>query len=194
MTLTEVEMMDRLPTKRDEVETQAYALACDWVRHHGASPSRNPGERPWLGVSPLKPAFGTLVMRDTLRGYMMAGGRAQLEVIEMARAGWDQARAVVEDLISEHESRHNALPSELAAYSMALRAGLLPDWPQLTGPRREHRLFRDQFVALCAELLVDRFQLPATYREARPRGRPTTRRPASEITSNAWNHVLGKEQ
>src|SRR5262245_49731496 len=115
--IDEVETMDRLPTRRDEVEAQAYALACEWFRHYRADPPHHPGERPWLAVSPLKPEFGTLFVRDLLRGFMMVGGRAQLEIVEMARAGWDQARAAVEELIYEHENAHIALPSALAAYS-----------------------------------------------------------------------------
>src|SRR5262245_16740339 len=106
MTLVEVEM-DRLLTNRSKTEAQAYALACDWFRHYCADPPRNPNERPWLGLSPFKKEFGTLFVRDILRGFMMAGGLpARLDIVAMARAGWDQARAVVEDFISEHESRH----------------------------------------------------------------------------------------
>jgi hypothetical protein len=40
------------------------------------------------------------------------------------------------------------------------------------------------------ELLIDRFGLPATAREAHGRGRPSGRRPASVVVADAYTAVM----
>jgi len=43
---------------------------------------------------------------------------------------------------------------------------------------------------MCVELLIDRFGLPASYKEANSRGRPSSRRPASTIVADAYTAVV----
>jgi hypothetical protein len=90
------ELMNPL-VKRDEIEAQAYAMACDWFRFLNAPARREPGEAPWLSVSPIKgKEFGTLFVHNMLRRWMLWGREsARLDIIALARAGWDRPRAVV---------------------------------------------------------------------------------------------------
>jgi len=59
------------------------------------------------------------------------------------------------------------------------------------GPRRKGKLLRDQFIAMAVELLIVRFGLPATAKEAHGRrGRPSGRRPASVVVAAAYTAVV----
>jgi hypothetical protein len=170
------------------VNSQAYELACAWFRTlRDYRDDTDP--LPWLRTSPLTPQTGEEFVRHILQQGAMLNPVNRLHLIAAARNGSVDAQKVLGDIIIHCHGRGIQMPPDLITYDMEVHAGLIRPYSQ-PGPRRKDKLLRNQFIAMGVELLIDRFGLPATAREATPRGRPSSRRPASAIVADAYTVVV----
>jgi hypothetical protein len=101
------------------IEAEAHDFACRLLRNLWSSVSS------WSSESTLTPAAGVGQWRHTLRGSVWFSLANRLQVLAIARGGDGDAIEVVNEFINELESARVPLPTELVAFSMDVRAGLI---------------------------------------------------------------------
>jgi hypothetical protein len=115
--------------------------------------------------------FEPMASRTFVRNFMHSGAlfstKTRMSIIHLARAGDDDADAVIRDLILEIRGRGESLPFDLDNYAMELVHGdMRPRW---SGPKKKNEFLRNIFIALMVAAICDRFGLTPTGRSARRR-------------------------
>jgi hypothetical protein len=146
-------------------------------------------QTPWLRTSPMLPETSENFIRELLRRAALSHPTNRLQVIAMARAGDRASQAVLSAIIIEAQSSHTPLPPELIAYNMEVHAGMIRPYSP-PGPRRKNKLLRDQYIAMAVEFLRDRFGGAVTFKEAKPKGRPSGRLPHCVTVAKAYTTVM----
>ena len=143
---------------------------------------------PWSSESALSPQAGRGFFRDILaRSVRSAYVNLRLQVLAAARAGDDDAIFVVNHFINDMKSLGVQLPTEFAAYSMDVVAGLV----RPRGPRPKESLARNIVIANTVAALIDRFGIPYSRKRKGRDGRPSARRSGSAIVAAAARDVTG---
>jgi hypothetical protein len=136
---------------------------------------------PWSKDSPFTAAAGHALSQWFLAlGWQDVITRMQL--VMLARAGVRDAQAVLRRIILEHQTRGEALPTEVAAYDMEVKT-FGPAPAQWAGPRTAHKLNRDICILAIGMLVADKFRLPRTKNPS------SRRRSTSEIIALALESV-----
>jgi hypothetical protein len=105
-------------------------------------------------------------VRNFMRlGLEWATGRMWL--VEMALAGEEDAKIILQETILELQSRRLEMPTELLTYNMQLVRGVRP--AGLAGPKKKNELMRNICICVVAAAVCDRFGLKPTGRSARRR-------------------------
>jgi hypothetical protein len=175
--------MTTLPaTFADAAEMQARALAREWIAR------AQTGDFIGLGCAPAHPEAG----QRFVRRLMAMGARDSnfmFALVEFALAGWDDAIAVVDGLISEHVNHYRTLPAFLAYYDQKIRAGHRPARPR--GPKRTNSFMLDILaVTLVMEMLT--LGLKEYRRQFGRRLRPSACSIVAEALTEAGLHRGGE--
>jgi len=173
------------------VDAQAYEVACTWFREW-RDHRNDDAPFAWLRTSPLMAEAGGHLAHYLLRQGALLDPFTRLKLIAAARDGNVDAQQALSSIIIECHGRGIELSPDLITYEMEVHAGLVRPYSQ-PGPRRKDKMLRNQIVALGVELLIDRFGLLPTYKEAKSRGRPSGRRPASAIVAAAYTAVMAHQ-
>src|SRR5262245_18197890 len=138
----------RLPaTYADAVEIQARAVVRDRLAQ------AQEGDFIGLGCAPAHLEAGQRLVRRLMTIGSYYDSSFMFALVECALAGWDDAIAVVNDLIREHHNYFQPLPAFLAYYDEKIRAGYRVRRPR--GPKRTTNFMLDVvIVALVMDTLV----------------------------------------
>jgi len=117
--------------------------------------------------SPFGAAESRLLFRKILH-MMTLTVDGRLLLVELARAGEDDADAVVRTLILEFQSRGQVLPVELSGFAMDLVRGAGRVSPP-AGPLPKDKFLRNLCIAFTVAAVCDRFGLKATGHSVRRR-------------------------
>jgi hypothetical protein len=162
-----------LPATLNAVEKAALDAASNefaWWRANGS---------PWSSDSALSPQAGHAMMQSFL-ALGCGDVTSRLRLIQAARLGLADARAVLQRLILEYQTRGEPMPTEIAAYDMEVKTlGGPTPWG---GPKRAARMSRDLVITTVTLAVVDTYQLPRTKRSAKHQS-------ACEIVALALGHV-----
>jgi hypothetical protein len=131
-------------------------------------------DSPWGGGSMLSREASHGLIASTLT-WGWPDVRVRLWLIMIARAGLRDAQMALQRIILEYQSRHERMPTELAAYDMEVKTFGLPS---PAGPKKTARMVRDLLIMLTTMALVEKFGLYRTKRSPNHRS-------ASEITAMA---------
>jgi hypothetical protein len=123
-------------------------------------------KNPWGEDSVLSPEASQAMLRHILKEAALQHPSLMLMVIDAARNGDDDADAVLKNLIIEHQSRDDRMPTALTAWNMEVLHRSLHKPP---ARKKKNYILRDLFISLTVVDLVDRFGLKATGRSARRR-------------------------
>jgi hypothetical protein len=176
-------MTTNLPaTFADGIEIEARALAREWVAR------AQTGDFIGLGCAPAHPEAGQRFVRR-----LMAMGANEssfmFALVEFALAGWSDAIAVVDGLISEHVNYFQPLPAFLAYYDQKIRAGHRAQRPR--GPKRTNNFMLEILVVtLVMEMLTLGFK-EYRYQLGRKR-RPSACSIVAEALTEAGLHRGGE--
>jgi hypothetical protein len=135
-------------------------------------------DSPWGGGSMLSPEASHGLIASTLT-WGWADVRMRLWLIMLARAGLPDAQMALQRIILECQSRHERMPTELAAYDMEVKTFGLPSQ---AGPKKTARMVRDLLIMVTTMAIVEKFGLYGTKRSPKHRS-------ASEITAMALTVV-----
>jgi hypothetical protein len=179
LTTTEAEgaAMTKLGATIESVEALGFAQAMVSRAH---SKDAN-------GDSMFEAAESRVFVRGLLRNMLLTvDGR--LDLLDLARAGEEDAQIILRTEILERRSRDLPMPAEFVGYEMELIRGTIV--PQ-SGPGRDKRnfLLRDVSIAATVAAVCDRYGL-------RPTGRSARRRSGCAIVSQALaiiGHAVGVE-
>jgi hypothetical protein len=125
--------------------------------------------------------------REFVRDFisiMMTTPEGRLGLIELARAGEEDAQTILRTAILEFKSRGEPLPTELAGYDMELTAGMVPPPVGIDGPDKRDRMLRDISITVTVAAVCDRYGL-------KPFGRSVRKRSGCAVIGEALG-VIGK--
>jgi hypothetical protein len=151
--------MMTLPATVDEAEAMEFARA--WVAR------ANSGDFLGLGCSLLDPECGPRFLRRLMRTIWKSSAHDQLILIELARAGWDDADAVLLDLIFELTNAGQPLPAFLATYNAWRQTERRAPRPR--GRKKATNFMADVALVGLAIDIVERFGLRPTRNHVSPR-------------------------
>ena len=104
---------------------------------------------------------GTALVRDCFRTLAETSTHGLRQVIAYARAGVDDADAVLRELATDIVNRPGEqVPTFLQVY--LIDAHVMPVGPKPRGPKRKNQFLRDIGIAVMVVELVERFGLKAT--------------------------------
>jgi hypothetical protein len=131
------------------VEAEALEVARRWIANC------REGDFNDLGLPPLHRDAGPAFARRMLR-HAMQDANSMLAILDLAYAGWRDARDALDDLIFECHNRGEPVPGCLVEYDTRVRKRQLPPIPpRLRGVRKSTNVLQDMFiVALIMELIV----------------------------------------
>lgn len=165
-----------------QADRDAYAFACRMLRGFADTSS------PWSSELALSPQAGRGFFRDVLaRSVRSPYVNLRLQVLAAARAGDDDAIFVVNHFINDMKSLGVQLPTEFAAYSMDVVAGLV----RPRGPKAKELFAKNIVIANTVAALIDRFGIPYSRKRKGRDGRPSARRSGSAIVSAALKEATG---
>jgi hypothetical protein len=169
--------MTKLPVAM--VEAEALAFARGYI-------AQLAGPGPWGNSSPFGAEESRAMTRHLMRVWCDCSANSRRQLIAIALAGEEDARAVLHTLMIEMKSQHKDLPIELENYNMEVLADGLRPPPR--GPKRKDRFTRNLCIAMTVAAVVDKFGLHPTRNPA-SRGRPAARRSACSIVAEALEVV-----
>lgn len=180
--------MTTLPTVIQLDEMAAFKFTCRVLQ-----PLRD-GNSPWGNSSVFDPRTGSAFWREHLHmALRWPLVKTRLQVIAVARAGDEDAIAVVNDFITELKSASVPLPTEFQAFSMDMLNGLIAPL-RYRGPKVKRRFLRDLFIAYVVAAVVDKFGIPYSRMRKTRDGRRASRRSASAIVAAALREVMPEIQ
>ena len=148
--------MTNLPaTWEGAVEREALAFARDWIARCQEGDFGD-------GYAPLHPEAGRAFVRRLLKiGAQMSPFNMD-NLVELAKAGWDDADVALRDLIAEINNRYEPLPAILAAYNIWLINPRAPQPRTPKGRKKATNILADIGVATLIMTLIERFPLNPT--------------------------------
>jgi len=118
--------------------------------------------KPWsAGLSILHPDAGELFARQVIKVRAMSGAMGMKLVIDLARAGWDEAHAALSELVVELKHHRLALPPALHQYATD---ALFRHPHRSRGRRKSKNVLQDVMFASLMDELVQKFGLHPTRR------------------------------
>jgi hypothetical protein len=154
----------------------------------------NDGDFLGLGCSALDPEAGQRFLRRLMRMSWESSSHAQLLLVDLARAGWDDADAVLRDVILEITNRGEPMPAFLASYNAWIVTGGRA--PRTRGRKKTSNVFEDIVICVLVVELVVRFGLRPTRNLYAPRESACSIaakvvRPMSEMAATKIWHRYG---
>jgi hypothetical protein len=133
--------------------TLAEAEALDFARQWVATCSE--GDFIGLGLPPLHPDAGRALTRRMLR-HGMQDATTMLAILDLAYAGWQDARDALSDTIFDFANRGEPLPGSLVEYNTRVHKNRLPPIsPRLRHAKKSANILQDMFiVTLIMELII----------------------------------------
>jgi hypothetical protein len=178
-------MVTSLPATIVEAEALSYTRA--WAARADA------GDFLGLGCSILDPECGPRFLRRLMRTCWENSARAQLLLIELARAGWDEADDLLRELILEFINRGEPLPAFLATYNAWVVTGSRTA-PRPRGRKKSTNVMQDVAVVVLVVELVECFNLRPTRNavSSRPSACSVAARVVRPMGEEAVNKVWRK--
>ena len=118
------------------------------------------------GLEAFHPDAGRVFLRRIMGDAANLNGGTLLQLIDFARAGWDDADTVLREVIVEYHHRGEMLPPFLATYASGIISGRVrgPD-----GPKPATHFVADLVIVMIMADLIGRFSLkPTRYSRRRP--------------------------
>ena len=150
------EMKPRLPVAVPDHEVAAMTAARSLINHF-----RDGANSPFGMSSVLGPGGTTDMTRALIFRPMMLTAAGRMDVVNLARAGWSEADAMLRGVILEGTSRDpDLLPLELKNYAheYIYRGGFHSQ--QDRGEKKSKRFSRDIFITMTVAAIIDCFHLP----------------------------------
>src|SRR5262249_38238377 len=130
--------MNQLPTTL--VEAEALVFVRRWIANCSE------GDFIGLGLAPLHPDAGRALAGRMLRHAMQDADRL-LAILDLAYAGWKDARDALDDVILDFASRGKPVPAPLVEYDMRVHKGQLPPIsPRLRKANKSANILKDMFI------------------------------------------------
>ncbi len=109
--------------------------------------------------------------RTILKTYALTHPFNLSNIIEGAKAGWDDAHLALTELIAEYAGSGRQLPPQLAAYTIDVLNPNLPPRPR--GPKKSAQVTRKILIVALVSILVERF--PGTHAKRNRQSRAPVR-------------------
>jgi hypothetical protein len=126
----------------------------------------------WLdiGISMIDPKAGHILARQILKNLAMSpiDPFKIYEIIDWARAGWEDAKIAMLELAVELENRGEQVPVALKAYRNELSNPYRKQWPRAHGSQKATHILQDIVITVWVEKLTIPFPtLPVFGRSPR---------------------------
>lgn len=102
---------------------------------------------------------GETLARHCIKARAMSGVEGMMQMIEVARAGWDEADAALRELYVEFRHHRQEPPPELVAYAMEV---LPKPYRRSRGQRKSRNALQDVVFAILMAEVVHKFGLHPT--------------------------------
>jgi hypothetical protein len=107
----------------------------------------------------LHPGAGEIFARQIIKARAMSGAEGMMRIIELARAGWDEADAALRELYVDFRHHRQDPPPELVTYSMEV---LPRPYRRSRGRRKSRNFLQDMMFGLLIAELAHKFGLHPT--------------------------------
>jgi hypothetical protein len=150
--------MTLLPISYHEAQALAFAKQQIAIMRDGAFFD--------VGFGAFHPDAGRVLLRRIMGDVASLNGGALLQLIDFARAGWDDAHLTLTQMITEYLHRGETLPPFLATYNAEVLNRRVSG---PVGPKPATQFVADLVICMLMAELITRFGLkPTRYSKRRP--------------------------